>query len=72
MIVEWGAPSFDAKLPAGQWSHIAGTVDADGVLALYVNGKQVAVTKPLTAPPAAPGYPSHCIEAAFQRLAGTF
>ncbi len=51
MIIEWGAPTFDAKLPAGQFSHVAGTVDADGVLALYVNGKQVAITKPLTAPP---------------------
>jgi hypothetical protein len=51
MIVEWGSPTFDAKLPPGQWSHIAGTVDADGVLALYVNGKQVAITKPAAAPP---------------------
>jgi hypothetical protein len=51
MIVEWGSPTFDARLPANQWSHVAGTVDADGVLALYVNGKQVAITKPLTAPP---------------------
>jgi hypothetical protein len=51
MIVEWGAPSCDARLPAGQWSHVAGTVDADGAMALYVNGKQVAAAKPQSGPP---------------------
>jgi hypothetical protein len=51
LIVEWGSPSCDAKLPPEQWSHVAGTVDADGVMALYVNGKQFVQTKPLTAPP---------------------
>jgi len=51
MIVEWGAPSCDARLAEGQWAHVAGTVDADGTLALYVNGKQAAATKPQTGPP---------------------
>lgn len=32
----------DAKLPAGQWSHVAATVDADGRAALFLNGKRVA------------------------------
>jgi hypothetical protein len=51
MIFEWGSPSCDAKLPRDQWSHVAGTVDADGASALYVNGKQVTATKPLGGPP---------------------
>ena len=51
MIVEWGAPSYDAKLIVDQWSHVAGTVDADGTPALYVNGKQVAAGRPQTGPP---------------------
>ncbi len=33
---------FDAKLPEGQWTHVAATVDGDtGHTALYVNGKLV-------------------------------
>jgi len=51
LIVEWGSPSCDAKLPPEQWSHVAATVDADGVMALYVNGKQLVQTKPLAMPP---------------------
>lgn len=51
LIVEWGSPSCDAKLLPEQWSHVAGTVDADGVMALYVNGKQLTQTMPQTMPP---------------------
>lgn len=51
MIFEWGSPSCDAKLPADQWSHVAGTVDADGAAVLYVNGKQATAAKPFGAPP---------------------
>ena len=42
LIVERAALSFDARLPADEWSHVAATVDAAGRLALFVNGKQVA------------------------------
>jgi len=42
LITERGTLSHDAKLRAGQWVHVAATVDAEQGLALYVDGKQVA------------------------------
>ena len=45
LIVEQGTLSYDAKLPTDQWTHVAGTVDGDGTLALYVGGKRVASQK---------------------------
>ena len=50
LIVEWGTLSADAKLALDQWTHVAGTVDADGTLALYVGGKQVASQKFASSP----------------------
>ncbi len=41
LIVEAGVTSFDAKLPADKWVHVAATAAGDGKLALYVNGKPV-------------------------------
>jgi alpha-L-fucosidase 2 len=38
-----GEMSFPAKLPAGQWTHVAATVDGKtGGQTLYINGKMVA------------------------------
>jgi hypothetical protein len=34
--------AHDAKLPAGRWTHVAVTVDAEGSRAMYVDGKAVA------------------------------
>jgi hypothetical protein len=45
LIVEWGVLTHDARLAEDQWVHVAGTVDADGTLALYVGGSRVAVLK---------------------------
>jgi len=43
MIVAEDQLGFDAKLPAGQWSHVSGVFSAkEGVLKLYLNGKEVA------------------------------
>jgi len=42
LIVERATLSFDARLPADAWSHVAATADAAGRLALFVNGKRVA------------------------------
>ena len=42
LISNSGAISYDAKLVPGQWAHVAATVDANGVSALYLNGKLVA------------------------------
>jgi len=50
LIVEWGALGYDAKLATDQWAHVAATVGADGTLALYANGRQVATHK-AAAPP---------------------
>jgi hypothetical protein len=50
LIVEWGSLTADAKLAADQWAHVAAAVDADGTLAIYVNGKEVAAKK-FTTPP---------------------
>ncbi len=45
LIVEAGTIIHDAKLPSGNWSHVAGTYDArTGRQCLYVNGK-LATTK---------------------------
>jgi hypothetical protein len=41
LIVEAGVASFDAKLLADKWVHVAATATVDGKLALYVNGKLV-------------------------------
>ena len=43
MILNAGTLRCDAKLPAGEWSHVAGTYDAaTGIQRLYVNGEIVA------------------------------
>ena len=42
LIAQAGVVSHVAKLTAGQWVHVAGTIAPDGQLALYVQGKQVA------------------------------
>ena len=39
--------NFDAKLPPGQWAHVAATVDGEtGRTVLYINGTQVKETPP--------------------------
>jgi hypothetical protein len=52
LIVEWGTLSADARIPQDQWTHVAGTVDADGTLVLYAGGKQVASQKFSSSPEA--------------------
>lgn len=42
MIVERGTLGCNAKLKPDEWVHVAGSVDAEGHQALYVNGKLVA------------------------------
>lgn len=42
LITQAGTLSHDAKLPAGQWVHLAGTLAPDGQVVLYVQGKPVA------------------------------
>jgi hypothetical protein len=50
LITERGTLSFDAKLQPDLWVHVAATVDAEGRLALYINGKQVVSKKEALAP----------------------
>ena len=50
MIVERGTLGYDAKLKPDEWVHVAATVDADGMQALYVNGKAVVAQKRDTGP----------------------
>jgi hypothetical protein len=50
LITEWGTLGYDAKLKPDVWVHVAATVDPDGGLALYVDGKQV-VSKNEDSPP---------------------
>jgi len=45
LIVERGTLGCGADLPPDKWTHIAATVDADGTLALYVNGVLAASQK---------------------------
>ncbi len=45
MICERGSLGHDAKLAPGKWAHVAATIAADGSLALYINGQQVASEK---------------------------
>ncbi len=46
LIVHAGTLRHAAKLPPGQWSHVAGTFDArTGISILYVNGREVARQK---------------------------
>ncbi|MHB8897990.1 MAG: LamG-like jellyroll fold domain-containing protein [Thermoguttaceae bacterium] len=45
LITECGTLSYDAKLEPGRWVHVAATADADGALALYVDGRQVSSKK---------------------------
>lgn len=45
LIVERGSLGAGAGIPAGQWFHAAASVAADGTLAWYVNGKQVAAQR---------------------------
>ena len=43
MITAQGTLVYDAKLPIGQWSHVAGVFSVSGgVFKLYLNGKEVA------------------------------
>lgn len=42
LITERGVLSYDAKLQPEQWVHVAATVDGEGRLVLYVDGKQVS------------------------------
>ena len=50
LICQRGAVGFKARLPSGRWTHVAGTVDASGSMALYVNGKRVATATPEKVP----------------------
>ncbi len=45
LITDAGTVACDAKLPPGQWSRVAATLDASGNLALYVNGQKVAAAQ---------------------------
>lgn len=45
LITERGVLSYDAKLKPDTWVHVAATVDAEGGLALYLDGKQVVSKK---------------------------
>ena len=43
MITAHGILTYDAKLPVGEWSHVAGVFSASrGLFKLYLNGKEVA------------------------------
>lgn len=64
LITERGVLSYDAKLKPDVWVHVAATVDAEGGLALYVDGKQVASKKE----PSAPGLAE--IDAKISRIRG--
>jgi hypothetical protein len=45
LIVARGSLSHDAQLAPDRWVHVAGTAAADGTLALYLDGRQVATTR---------------------------
>lgn len=45
LITERGVLSYDAKLQPDLWVHVAATVDAEGRLTLYADGKQVVSKK---------------------------
>ncbi|NQT52401.1 hypothetical protein HQ576_10140 [bacterium] len=45
LICERGALGSGTQLVPARWAHVAATVDADGSMALYVNGKRVADDK---------------------------
>jgi hypothetical protein len=42
LMTERGTLSYNAKLKPGVWVHVAATVDTEGGLALYLDGKKVA------------------------------
>ncbi len=42
LIVARGTLGFAAQLPAHRWTHVAGTVDVKGHMALYIDGKLVS------------------------------
>ena len=44
LLVHGGMLSHDAKLPPGEWTHVAGTV-GDGKMALYVSGREAATSE---------------------------
>ena len=46
LICQRGVATFPAKLPVDKWTHVAGTVDTNGAISLYVNGKRVAAATP--------------------------
>ena len=43
LIVDAGVASYDAKFQPDKWVHVAATVAPDGKIAMYVDGKPVAV-----------------------------
>jgi hypothetical protein len=45
IISDSGSVSYDAKSPAGEWVHLAATIDEQGNSVLYINGKPVASSK---------------------------
>lgn len=45
VITESGALSYDARLKQGAWIFVSATVSPEGGLALYINGRQVAIRK---------------------------
>jgi len=54
LITEQGHAEFDAKLTPGEWVHVAGTLDRNGEMRLFINGKVVASGKGQPAPAAQP------------------
>ena len=45
LICERGSLGFAAKLTPGRWAHVAASIDADGSLALYLDGRRVAADR---------------------------
>jgi len=45
LISDAGTVSADTKLEPGRWTHLAGSVDAEGTSSIYVDGKRVASSK---------------------------
>lgn len=45
LISDAGTVSADAKLVPGRWTHLAGSVDAEGTSSIYVDGKLAASSK---------------------------
>lgn len=45
LITERGSLAYDAKLKPDAWVHVAATVDGEGGLALYVDGREVSARR---------------------------